>query len=162
MDSPFDLLPEWYITLSIGLVLMIIVFLIWAYFKGRTLMRHREKEFGIRSISCSSCGTVMRDVLDRCPGCGSKFTGNIYRCPSCGATVRGRSVRCHGCGIALRHVRIPRTEPKRSNPEKEPTAEGPAVETRCHLIECETCSALYDPCSEQCPVCRKDRYSIHR
>jgi rubrerythrin len=146
-------LPEWWCAASVVIGLLIFVFLLYAYYKGRRMMKENERTTGIRNIRCSECGIHLKDRSATCPGCGAGFEGDSYVCPACGSTVDRDEKSCPSCGKALRNVRS-RPEGKKRSWRDPDLAKLRSRRKGTALQECPACGALYEPGSS-CPVCNR-------
>ena len=146
-------IPGWWCVISGIFAFFLIAFLIYAYFKGRRMMRIRERTTGIKSIKCSKCGILLREDSSTCPGCGSTFSEDRYICPACGKETGINDRVCPFCKARLRTVKIRKNEALKvpSDPDLMKIRVGPS---KSELEECPRCGALIDPGS-RCPICKE-------
>ncbi|MCU0798266.1 MAG: hypothetical protein MUC62_01170 [Candidatus Thermoplasmatota archaeon] len=94
-------LPRWYCALSTVLLTIFLMFITFAYFKGRALQRTRMAQDGQSYEFCSSCGTRTRSHDLVCPSCKKDLLERIEVCGKCRSKVIDGSSLCPSCGIAL-------------------------------------------------------------
>ncbi len=147
-------LPHWWCLASAVFVAILLIFLIYIYFKGRSMMHQKERSTGIRSITCSVCRIHLNEDSISCPGCGSKFSKDRFLCPRCGKEMRKKDLKCSGCDARLRRLKFPENDAMVG--ERDPDLRKLKIPNmKRELVECASCGALKDP-GTKCPVC-KDR-----
>lgn len=94
-------LPRWYCALSVVFLTIFIMFITFAYFKGRTLQRARRAQDDQTYEFCSSCGarTLSQDMV--CPSCKKDLVDSIEVCGKCRSKVPKGSSTCPSCGVRL-------------------------------------------------------------
>jgi len=94
-------LPRWYCALSIVFLTLLLMFITFAYFKGRTLQRTRMLKEGQSYEFCSSCGARTRSKDRVCPSCRKELVDSIELCGRCRTKVQNGSSKCPSCGVRL-------------------------------------------------------------
>ena len=146
-------LPDWWFLISAGFFLVLILFLVIAYFKGRTIIREKKERTGISLIRCSVCGKMMRDYIEECPGCGARFTNDRYICPVCGEEVDPDADSCSGCHKVLQKMDKPNLSKMDGNVRKDPDLMRLKEKKRKRSFHCQKCGKKIDIHSSECPYC---------
>jgi hypothetical protein len=146
-------LPYWWCLASAVFVAILLIFLIYIFFKGRSMMHRKERSTGIRSITCSVCRIHLNKDSLSCPGCSSTFSKDRFLCPRCGKEIGKRDKKCSGCDAPLRRVRFP--EQNTMMEYRDPDLRKLKMPyMKKELEECTSCGALKDP-GKRCPVCKE-------
>lgn len=94
-------LPRWYCALSVVFLTVLLIFITFAYFKGRTLQRAKMAHDGQTYEFCSSCGTRTFPQGKVCPSCKKDLIDSIEVCGKCRSKVPKGSSTCPSCGVRL-------------------------------------------------------------
>jgi hypothetical protein len=94
-------LPRWYCALSVVIFTIFIMFLTFAYFKGRSIHRERSSDNVKTREFCSSCGSPLSPEDTACPSCRKELKGRVEVCGMCRSAVPSGSPRCPSCGTHL-------------------------------------------------------------
>jgi RNA polymerase subunit RPABC4/transcription elongation factor Spt4 len=147
-------LPRWWCIISIAFGVIILLILIIAYFKGRSMVRTRERSSGIKNIRCNECGTMMSDYIDNCPSCNSQFTLDKYICPRCRKEISKNDPLCPYCSLKLRNIVLNveglENVSKPTDPDIMKLKMARIAEDR---RECINCGAILEKGSVTCSIC---------
>jgi len=154
-------LPRWWCYISLILGILFIGFMIIAYIKGRSMLKARERETGIRSLSCSNCGRMIKEYTSDCPACGVSFGEDLYICPNCSGGVGLDDTVCSHCNARMRKVvPVKARSGKGSGKDKIRDKDleklkGPIKQTQRY--ECPECGAFKEGADTDCPFCDRTR-----
>jgi RNA polymerase subunit RPABC4/transcription elongation factor Spt4 len=155
-DTIFGL-PKWYCSISVLLMTVVVIFLTWSYFKGKSIQRSREMTTGAISIECSECGKPVDKDERFCRWCGSELESEEFVCGKCGQTVDGKSKTCPHCGTSLLSARSIQVG-DRKHEVNERIVNRPSRKERRNIQgkwECAGCGAVLMENEIRCPVCGK-------
>jgi len=148
-------LPSWWCGLTAAFGAIAVFLLVFAYLKGRTMLRRRERSTGIRSARCPECDIYLRGEEGSCPRCGSLFDGNRFLCPGCGKEIGPSVLSCPYCGKKLRKLYLP-SKKAMTSPLDPDLAKLKERMHRTPLPECPNCGAFLED-KGSCPMCSKGR-----
>lgn len=145
-------LPSWYCSITVIILTVIVIFLTWAYFRGRAMVKAKESgaENGA-GVVCSSCGKPVGMSETYCPWCGVSLDEDEYLCGKCDKAVGRDDKVCENCGANLVSIGDRRT-PLTEKPK------GPSLEEKMKIDnsnkrECDNCGTVLMNDEKICPVC---------
>ena len=142
-------LPRWWCGISVIIGTLFIIFLTWAYFKGRSLRKNGMNDIK-KKATCSSCGSYINDGDNICGKCGSDLDEVEYICGKCGKQITQGSRSCPHCGSRL----------KKGIGEKEQTIDQDLGKLYRDTdmkgkVSCPNCDGIISITDRTCPACNK-------
>ena len=142
-------LPRWWCVISVIFGTIFMIFLTWAYFKGRSLKRG-EMDNIHTGMTCSSCGGPIGKDDTKCSKCGSILDDFEYICGKCGKNVTHRSINCKHCGSRLKK---PGHESREENDHDLKKLHG-TIDLK-GKVNCPYCNGIISSSDRRCPACKK-------
>ncbi len=142
-------LPRWWCVVSVIFVTIFMIFLTWAYFKGRSIKRYGMDHLPT-GIKCSSCGAYIGKDDPKCSKCGSILDEVEYICGKCGKNVTHRSITCPHCGSKLKRIG---QESNEKNDQDIVKLDG--VIDMKEKVNCPYCEGVISSSDKRCPACKR-------
>ncbi len=147
-------LPDWYCSIGVLILTLTLIFITWAYFKGRRIQKNRKVD-APGQIKCSDCGRSLKGTEENCPYCGVELTGEEYLCGKCGKIVGPSDERCEACGSRLgsgKEIITPNVRSQRTiKKNKRPTSNSPVSDSMKRT--CDGCGTVLLRSELTCPIC---------
>ncbi|MCK5772797.1 MAG: zinc ribbon domain-containing protein [Thermoplasmata archaeon] len=142
-------LPRWWCVISVIFGTIFLIFLTWAYFKGRSIKQSQLTQLHSR-MSCSSCSAKIGQQDTECSKCGSILDDLEYICGNCGGDVDHLSKKCIHCGSRL--------EESGNQISDEYDRDLIKLKERIDMkgkATCPYCNGIISPTDKICPACKK-------
>ncbi len=149
-------LPDWYCSIGVLILTITLIFITWAYFRGRRIQKSRIVE-APGQIKCSDCGRSLAGTEEHCPYCGVELTGEEYLCGKCGKMVGPSDERCGACGSRLgsRKEIITKDVGSRRSPKRKNGKISKSLVSDSLKNTCDGCGTVLLRSELTCPICGK-------